>query len=80
MHCMLLRAATLMLVDRQRTTAWQSLPRREVSTPTSAPSKKATSRRTIALNSSPLRAQSHQLVASVPCTSRAARISARLSF
>ena len=54
MHCMLLRAATLMLVDRQRTTAWQSAPRREVSTPTSALSKKATSRLTIALNSSAL--------------------------
>ena len=54
MHCMLLRAATLMLVDRHRTTAWQSAPRREVSTPTSALSKNATSRCTMARNSSAL--------------------------
>ena len=54
MHCMLLRAATLMLVDRQRTTAWQSAPSREVRTPTSALSKNATSRCTIDRNSSAL--------------------------
>ena len=54
MHCMLLRAATLMLVDRHRTTAWQSAPRREVRTPTSALSKNATSRCTMDRNSSAL--------------------------
>lgn len=56
MHCMELRAATLMLVDRQRTTDWQSEPRRLVSTPTSAESKKATSRAMIDRNSSALHA------------------------
>ncbi len=39
MHWSELRTATLMLVARQRTMAWQSLPRRLVSAPTCPPTR-----------------------------------------
>ena len=54
MHCRPLRSATFKLVDRQRTTAWQSAPMRDVSTPTSAVSKNSTGCRISVRNSSAL--------------------------
>ena len=62
MHCSPLRSATLRLVDRQRTTAWQSAPILLVSTPTSAVSKNSTGCRIRLLNSSALRKPAWVLV------------------
>ena len=55
MHCMELRTATLRLVARHRTMAWQSDPNLLVSAPTSSRSKNSTGCRISASNTCPLR-------------------------
>ena len=74
MHCRPFLKATLRLVDRQRTTAWQSAPMRLVSTPTSAVSKNSTGCRIRVLNSSDLHHPQH-----AQSTDAAHRLTARLA-